>query len=303
MRYAVTAADRAAAPPTYFTEPRYLGYREADYEKPYARYFRPSSEPVQDHVKEALLAGPQASEYGPRLSELADILSRPGYLPMETGYTVSPEGKIVVSVLTRMPGVTGEMWDWWFGWHGTETARYKLWHPDAHFYSGVAEDRSAAEGLSDRQKYVGNVSFVDEYLGENASPLTVRFYDPTRLGFASSRAGGTVIAARGGLSTLPVSFAWLVHQVRETSDGCEMRSRFVVNDFECLDLPRQSLTSTAGKIMTIGPVRRMAGLTLPRIAAVKLHHFGPAMLYHCAQEMNHLATFLPSLYADFRGTP
>jgi len=303
MKYTLTPADTAPVPGNYATETRYLGYRDEDRAKPYAKYFQEHTLPMQEHVREALLVGPQSGEYGTRLSELADDMSRPGYLPMETGYTINDDGKIVVSILTKMPGVTGEMWDWWFGWHSSETARYKLWHPDAHYFSAVGDSRSAARDLTDRQRYVDNVSYVDEYLGEERSPLTVRFYDPTKLGFAPSKPGETVIAARGGLSTVPVAFAWLVHQVRATDDGAEMRSRFIVNDFEMLKVPKHSVASPAGRAMTAGPARAFAGAALPRAAARKLREFGPAMLTHCAQEMNHLATFLPQLFEEFRDTP
>ena len=35
-------------------------------------------------------------------------------------------GVVMVNVLTDLPDVSAEMWDWWIGWHGRETARYKL---------------------------------------------------------------------------------------------------------------------------------------------------------------------------------
>ena len=38
----------------------------------------------------------------------------------------------MVAVRTDMLGVGALMWDWWIGWHATDTARDKLWHPDAH---------------------------------------------------------------------------------------------------------------------------------------------------------------------------
>jgi hypothetical protein len=202
-----------------------------------------------------------------------------------------------------MPGVTGEMWDWWFGWHGTETARYKLWHPDAHYFSALGEDRSADRSLTDRQRYVDNVSYVDEYLGHERSALSVRFFDPARFGFAPSRPGETTIVARGGLSTAPVSFAWLIHQVRATDNGAEMRSRFIVNDFSVLPLPAHAVTSRAGRAMTAAPLRVTAGRLLPAVAARKVSEFGPVMVQHCAQEMNHLASFLPQLYEEFRDRP
>lgn len=303
MKYHVTPADRLPLPTRYITEPRYLGFKPADESKPYADFFQPHVQPIQDQAKEALIAGPVASEYGVRLAELVDAMSRPGYLPLETGYTLNADGHIVVAVLTKMPGVTGEMWDWWFGWHGVETARYKLWHPQAHVFTAMADDRSHDRSLTDRQRYINNCSYVDEYLGEDLSPLTVRFVDPKDVGFAASKPGETTIVARGGFSTSPLSFAWLVHQVRATEDGAEMRSRFVVNDLELLSVPAHALPAGKTRLLTNPLIRSIANKTLPHVTGQKLEHFGPRMLHHCAQEMNHLATFLPALYDRFSGTP
>ncbi|KTB79600.1 hypothetical protein AO069_27085 [Pseudomonas syringae pv. syringae PD2774] len=303
MKYQVTRADCLALPARYTTEPRYLGYKAADESQPYADFFKPHAQPIQAQAREALIMGPAASEYGPRLKDLVDVMERPGYQPMECGYTLNDEGHIVVSVLTKMPGVTGEMWDWWFGWHGTETARYKLWHPEAHAFSAMAEDRSRDRTLTDRQRYIDNCSYVDEYLGETLTPLTVRFIDPEKVGFAPAKPGETTIVARGGLSRSPISFAWLVHQVRATPDGCEMRSRFVVNDFAILPVPSASVPPGHAQLLTYSPIRSVANKLLSHIAGQKLDSFGPRMLYHCAQEMNHLSTFLPALYGRFAGTP
>jgi len=299
MQYELTDADRALLPPTYTSEPRYLGYREADRAKPYAAFFQDRTLPIQDHAREAMIRGPVPAEHGLRLSEAVAAMTRSGYLPCETGYTVNADGLVVVSVSTDMPGVTGEMWDWWFAWHGAETAPYKLWHPDAHLYSSMGQDRTAIPGLSDRQRYVGNVSYVDEYLGAEATPLTVRFIDQERFGFAAPRAGETVIVARGGLSTMPVSFAWLIHQVRATPGGAEMRSRFFVNDVSLLPLPAHAVCSTAGQAMTNQIVQGAAGPIVKQVAKRKLREFGPDMLFHYASEMNHLASFLPKLHAEF----
>jgi len=303
MRYETTHADRQPLPASYPTEARYLGYRDADRTAPWARYFKEDTLPVQPHVLAALAAGPAPSEYGFTLDQAASVLSQPGYRKMETGYTVLEDGKIMVSVLTHMPGVTGEMWDWWFGWHSCDTSRYKLWHPDAHYYSALGEDRRADRTLTDRQRYINNVSYVDEYLGENRSDLTVRFIDPSRLGFEASKPGSTVIVARGGSTSLPVSMAWLVHQVRATEDGAEMRSRFIFNDFQLLDLPPESVSSAQGKALAAMPALERAGFQVPPQAHQQLRLIGPDMLYHCAAEMNHLASFLPQLYAEFRDTP
>jgi hypothetical protein len=93
----------------------YLGMREGDLDgKPYARYWNPDMGPLQPHVAEALLHGPEASELGLDLKE-ADRLVDRGYLPLENGTTKLASGEIFVAVLTKMPGVTGAMFEWWMG--------------------------------------------------------------------------------------------------------------------------------------------------------------------------------------------
>lgn len=303
VKYVVSAADRAPAPANYRTEARYLGYDESDRQKPYAKYYTDVVADVQPQAVQAIAAGQQPSEFGYRIDAAAARMSKPGYEPMETGYTRLPDGKILVSVLTDMPGVSAADWDWWFGWHGTETARYKLWHPGAHYYTNVGDNRSADRSLTDRQRYVGNVSYVDEYLGSDPSPLSVRFLDPRNVGFDEPAPGHTVIVARGGFSTAPLSFAWLIHQVRPTSNGSEMRSRFFVNDIQILGLPAHSIAGGGrGRILTT-PIGRIAEPLAKRVGGVKVEHFGPTMLMHCAQEMNHLARFLPQLREEFADLP
>nr|WP_272926600.1 hypothetical protein [Streptomyces sp. SID5914] len=225
-------------------------------------------------------------------------MSRPGYHAMETGWTRVPGG-YVVCCLTDMPGVTAEMWDWWFGWHSTESARYKLWYPNAHQFAAIGEDRSSDRTLTDRQRYIDNVSYVDEYVGGALHRLAVRFTDPTRLGFDDPAPGNAVICARFGLSQQPLAVGWGVHQVRPTSHGVEMRSRFFLNDPRLLDLPGRG-----APLLASPPARALGKAALPRLIAKAMgHSFGRDMLYHCAAEMNHLASFLPSLYEEFKDTP
>jgi hypothetical protein len=299
MKYEMTPADKVGVPPSYGTEPRYLGYRDEDRKRPYAHYFQDRSLPVQPHVMDALTAGPVSGAYGVRLSRLADDLSRPGYLPLETGYTVNDDGHLVMAILTDMPGVTGEMWDWWAWWHAVEPARYKLWHPDAHLYAAFTEDRSHVPGLSDRDRYVDNCCYINEYIGANIQTLRASFFDPGKLGFEPSKPGNTTLVARGGPSSMPLAITWLIHQVRQTPNGCEMRSRFISNHAQVLKQPPRSSTSTTGKILSLPGVNALAGLAMNGIKPQKMSEDCPAMVYHCAQEMNHLASFLPRLYEEF----
>lgn len=305
MEYRLSEADLAPLPETYATEARYLKYRSADAAKPYAKFFRTTTRPVQSHVVDALVSGMAATEFGYGVDEVADRIGRPGYESLETGWTRLESGVSMVCVWTPMPGVTAAMWDWWFGWHGRETARYKLWHPDAHQYSALGEDRGADPALSDRQRYVGNVSYVDEYIGGRLQRLTIRFLDPAAVGITESP-GTTHICARVGLSRHPMAIGWLVHQVRPTDDGVEMRSRFFLNDPALLALPPRSLPRGVGNRLLASPAGRALARSAAR-ASVTRHllpaSLGPDMIHHCAAEMNHLAAFLPELYAEFRGTP
>lgn len=304
MRYELTAADRAPMPAGYAGEPRYLGYREADHAKPYAAYFQDRTRSVQEHVVHALVAGMAPTEYGYGVEDVADRLARPGYESLETGWTRLPSGVVMVAVLTPMPDVTAAMWDWWFGWHGRETARYKLWHPDAHQYSAVGEDRADDRVLTDCQRYIDNVSYVDEYIGGHLQPLAIRFLDPERMGIAPAT-GTTHICARVSLSSHPVAIGWLVHQVRPTDDGAEMRSRFFLNDPELLDLPAHALPpGRVTRVLTTRPGRALARTTVPHVVPrLVTAAIGTDMIHHCAAEMNHLAAFLPRLHEEFHDTP
>ena len=304
MEYRPTRADRAPLPPSWADEPRYLGYREADRARPWAEFFRASPLPVQPHVVESLVAGPSPRELGYGLGEVVARLERPGYEPVETGWTRLSDGVVLVAVLTHMPRVTAAMWDWWFGWHGRESSRYKLWHPTAHQFTAMGEDRSDDRTLTDRQRWVENVSYVDEYVGGRLQRLAIRFLDPARLGF-DERPGHTWVCARVSLSTRPIAIGWLVHQVRPTGDGCEMRSRFFLNDAAILPLPAASLPpDLPSQILATDLGRGVAAPLVPTMVARMISPtLGSDMVHHCAAEMNHLASFLPELHERFRGMP
>lgn len=218
--------------------------------------------------EEAIAIGTRSDTVGLDLTNITDLLA-PGYLPLETGIARTPTGALSVAVLTQWPGTTPEMIDWWFGWHIASTNRYKLWHPQAHYFSQPRYDLSHVEGLTDRQRYVGNTSWVDEYISFLPSRLAITFHDPADIGLdpaSLDEAGyGTVVCARVTDSDHGHELSRLVHAVRRTEDGCEMRSRFIF------------------------------GQEIPDL-------IGPLMLDHCWTEMTHLASFLPRLFAHHVST-
>jgi hypothetical protein len=210
-----------------------------------------------------MAAGAREDLEGIHPGNVSDLL-RPGYLPLETGIARCADGGLSVAVWTAWPGTTAAMIDWWFGWHLARTERYKLWHPQAHFFAQPRLDLSDVPGLTDRERYIGNTSWVDEYIGPVPSRLAIAFHDPSDIGLDQSvlkSAGyGTMVCALVTDSDRGNQLARLVHAVRATPWGSEMRSRFIfppgTPDF-----------------------------------------IGPPMLDHCWTEMTHLASFLPKLFA------
>jgi hypothetical protein len=250
---------------------------------PYARFWRPHLAALPPHVAQALLAGPLAPSALPSLAAAPTLLVA-GDWPVETGYTLAPAGDARIFVRTLMPGVTPPMWDWWFAWHGSESARYRLWHPQAHVAARWAD------GLGELPHYVGRTSHVDEFIGATMTKLAIRFVPPESLGLDATaladRERHVAICARAGPRGVPIDAGWLVHHVRAVAGGSEMRSRFWIGGpYVQTKLGTSVLAKIAG--------RAASGATRPTRAQAA------DLLVHCAQEMNHLAAVLPDLYAAF----
>ena len=268
---------------------KYLGMRPGDLDgKPYAKYWNPDMGPMQDQVQRALMHGIEASELGFPVTE-ANQLLEPGYLHLENGFTRLANGQVFVAVLTKMPGVTSEMIDWWFGWHYMESQRYKLWHPRAHLLNSAERMIGDDPGLSDREKYLHNPNYVTEYVGGDVLAISIAFSEASDFLDASrfEAAGiGTAICGVVSLQNSPLVFGLIIHLIRETQDGCEMRSRFWLGKIELKGVP------------AAGVLSKVAGSRFVAKRAVPIEQ-GRNMVVHCAAEMNHLASFLPDLYADY----
>lgn len=251
----------------------YPGYRVEDHAHSFSRFLAPLDR-IRSAELRALHAEPLNSGLFQTFNEIPAALSAPGYLPIETGWTVFPNGSAVVAVHTPMPGVSPIMWDWWFSWHGSDAARYKLWHPDEHLFAIWKDGDGERPG---RRSYVGRVSLIKEFIGETYLEGALHFVPPESLGFEAGTFRGTVICGRAGEVHVPVEHTWIIHQVRETPEGAEMRSRFYLGES-----PRNSITGES-----LQPVAAKAG---PKPLE---------LLGHCAEEMHHLAQFLPELYRAF----
>jgi hypothetical protein len=184
-----------------------------------------------------------------------------------------------------MRGVEPAMWAWWFAWHGHESARYKLWHPQAHVSVAWA-DRAGYNG-----KYIGRTSQVNEYIGGQLLSLSIRFVPPAELGFDESQlaaAGEVVICARAIQPRLTgeIQVGTFCHHLTPTPHGAVMRSRFWLGG----EYVRPFGAKKANFV-----VRTIASF-MPRT-----NEDAQALLVHAAEEMQHLGKFLPQLYAQFEG--
>jgi hypothetical protein len=261
---------------------RYLGYRAADHALPYARFFNPNLAPLAPHVCAALDRGGVPDLLLPDFDQAAQNLF--GDAPvLEDGFVLTEDGGMRVSVRTDMPGVTPAMIDWWFGWHGDAAAKYKLWHPQAHVHVGWRDPPPS--GASGRALYVGQTSLVDEYIASDLIRGSIRFVPPASFGFTDPRLDddrqATIVCARIGLGDAPIDVGYLAHHVRAVPGGSEMRSRFWMGG-----------KHVGGRNLIGGLAAGLAKRVL-RLTEADAR----ALLVHCAQEMPHLAAFLPELYA------
>jgi hypothetical protein len=253
--------------------------------KPYAKHWNPRMAPIAPHAVEAIAASPVAPPAMLSFERAGRLLDGERE-EIQDGFTLTRDGALLVAVHTDMPGVSPKMIDWWFGWHSDEPQRYKLWHPRAHVH---AEWRSGPPpGARGRDRYVGCVSCVDEYLGHTLGRYAIQFVPPERLGIRADLVAdperATVVCARVGFADYPVDAGYLAHHVERVEGGSVMRSRFWIGaPFAC---------ARGGGVAAAVAVSMVRRLRSPKESD------GRALLAHCAGEMAHLASFLPALYAE-----
>jgi hypothetical protein len=200
----------------------------------------------------------------------ANQLLEPGSLALESGYLRLEDGSLHVASRTAMVGCKGRMIDFWFGFLRTP-AHYAWWHPRDHVWCDWVGERGTG-------RYVGGTHRVHERIGGELVKLKIQFRPPSGY-FDVSRfaeAGvSTVVCARVGPLDAPVWAGHLIHLIRDTDYGCEMRSRFWLGDVDPAELAPTPEARTQ-----LFPDRVGAGLS-----------------QHCTEEMAYLAQLLPDLYA------
>lgn len=245
----------------------------------YKKFLNTKISPISPSAEEALKKGAQDPSSFITFEE-ATKLMEPGYHEVEMGYCMGKDGSAFVNVLTDMPGVTPEMWHWWFGWHGDDISRYQLWHPRDHL------EVHWADKIAGKVEYIGRTSVVKEYIGKKAETIAISFFQPSSIGlpdFDGAPSSSLFIVVKAGPgSGPPIHFSRLIHQIRPTKSGSEMRSRFW--------LAGPYITAKDGN-----PMGKLAAFIGRRVRKTP-ELFARDLLTHCAEEMAHMASFLPQLY-------
>jgi phloretin hydrolase len=249
-------------------------------------YLKRPMAPPEVAVMDAISRGPIEPGEALPLSEL-DRLLDPAPLPVETGWCTLADGVGYVAVRTPMPGVSGEMIDWWFDWHPRDPLRYRIWHPDAH------EGNSVEAPAKPRAKYHwGAVHHPVEDVGTGTVHARIAFQPPTAIGFSTDAlddpAVATIACGEVGDDRRRVRHSIMAHVFLEDGEGVALRSHFWLGAAIRPYLPA-ALAAPAGRALNNRLVR---GLALPSDLPRSLSR-------HCAEEYANLGALLPELWDRF----
>ena len=249
---------------------------------PISKYYHREPAPIPAEKLALLAKGPCDPGCALDIHHRNDLFLS-GYLPVETGYCVLEDGTGFVANHTAMPGVTAEMFDWWFAWHGCGPLRYTIWDPEDHTGAvslNYGQARCAA--LSMKERYWGTTHIIREDIGMGADELFASFREPRELGYEQDKIGtdacSTIVCANSGTTRSAQMSVVMTNFLRSVPGGSELRTRFWM-----------------GWHIISGKARRM----LPEGAALPIE-VPRALVYHNAKEFTNLAAILPQVYAEER---
>ena len=258
---------------------------QAEKEKPYSKYFYKELAEVPAEDLDKVNAGPVDPASATPIQDRSDLMRR-GYLEVETGYAVMPDGSGFAATLVRMPGVTPEMLDWWFNWHPLEGLRYALWCPVAHTDISVEDPARHLDssGVPLKERNYGSTHYpIEGFNLEGKQKVAIHFFTPQEFGLDMSMFSEPGISraycANVVLALMKTPFNVFFHAVREVDGGVEYRSRYWIK-----------YTMKDG-----APVK------VKRPMPFKMMDLARNNCLHSLIEYNNLASFLPQLYEEMGG--
>lgn len=253
---------------------------------PYAKYF---SQPMAKIPQEKLDIWKASAADS---SEALPFDQRGAFQDAETpglsgGFCIAPDGSGFVANTTYMPGVTAEMFNWWFGWHSvTSDLRYKIWDPEDHYHARadkVEYVKDPSVPVSEKTWGVNHTIKEDIGLG-GPEDILLCFRRPSELGYDDNKVGTPSCLAMVCAYGLGDSPAIMTHIAKEAEGGGGILfcSRFWMGYG-----PNEN-----GELVKLIP----DGLSVPEA--------GPRALYgHNIKEYSNLASILPEVYASEKDKP
>lgn len=244
---------------------------EEQKKSPLYKYYQIPIDPVPEETREKIMAMSFDDGEGENLADLNDMFND-GYSHCEFGLFKNPDGGCLMSNLTQMPGVTADMFDWWFAWHGLDTYRYLLWDKEDHFYVQTQNvEQALDDSLSYRERFWNTEHILEEQVMPDMPPARthLHFVHPTVVGFDADKFAafkGTIVCTPGP--------AVMVHFLRPVEGGSELRTRF---------------------FMGYEPGKKPYIPDFPFFEEANKW-----MLMHNVKEFTHLAKILPELYNEFK---
>lgn len=237
----------------------------ADKQKSYYKYYlRKMAQPPAEKL-EAITKEPLDSSTALRIQDRNDLF-KPGDLPGEFGWWSFEDGTAMIANKTFFPGVTGEMFDWWFAWHPIDRLRYAIWDPEDHFDVDLEDRQRAMDmSLSMRERHWGSTHYVWEDAGFGGIDLLeINFKRPADLGYDESMidtpacnalvCANCVVYGNDKMPDVPVV---MTHFLRPVEGGSELRSRFwfgwqIINQEPVKCIPDGVVIPSEGPISLLG---------------------------------------------------
>lgn len=243
----------------------------------YAKYYYKELEPIPKEKLDIIKAGPMDNSKALSVYDRNKMFDT-GYFDVETGYCVMEDGTGFLANKTEMPGVTAEMFAWWFAWHALEDVRYKIWVPKDHRYArNMQPEKILNFDTPILERNWGTTHEIVEDIGFGDDRLTIKFKRPEEMGLDASKIGTKYCSAiQTGNGTGDNLNTVLMHMVRDIPGGIELRSRFWIGYHIVDQKPKKLLPD---------------GVEVPLIAPQKLFE-------HNCLEFTNLAALLPKVYAE-----
>lgn len=159
-----------------------------------------------------------------KITEINKALD-PAYDVDDEGYCIMPDGTGYISEKLFYPGVTKEMFEWWFAWHGIEDTRYRIWDPKAHYGIRVSKrnlQQRTDQKLNWRERNWNTCDFVMTYNVEGISVVKIAFLKPEDFGFDPEllkKYDASAICAVSGKPDELISTGPSVRILHETPEG------------------------------------------------------------------------------------